>query len=396
MSNRVLLESIVAKIGNGIDAEQIDQPSDGMLPISRIETIWDGVIDFERVKYAQVTKAEIDKYALQSGDILFSHINSPTHIGKTAIYRSDQTLIHGINLLLIRVDQKKCYPEYLNYYFKSKNVRALFRARCKKAVNQASLNQPDILELEVPLPSLTEQKRIASLLRRADRLRQLRRTAHDLGDALLQSVFLEMFGDIKTNSKNWDMCIIDDVVEFSQYGTSEKSNSENRGYPVLGMANITYEGRIDLEKLSYVELSDKEFAGLKLERGDVIFNRTNSTELVGKTAYWNYDFDAVIASYLVKLKLKKEMLPEFFVAMLNMLHYKNMFQERCKKAVGQSNISPTLLKEFPIFVPPLSLQEEFAGVVARVESLRGRMGESERQVEGLFESLLNQSFGGKL
>lgn len=227
MSNRVLLESIVAKIGNGIDAEQIDQPSDGMLPISRIETIWDGVIDFERVKYAQVTKAEIDKYALQSGDILFSHINSPTHIGKTAIYRSDQTLIHGINLLLIRVDQKKCYPEYLNYYFKSKNVRALFRARCKKAVNQASLNQPDILELEVPLPPLIEQKRIASLLARADRLRQLRRTAHDLGDALLQSVFLEMFGDVKTNSKNWDMCIIDDIVEFSQYGTSEKSNSEN-------------------------------------------------------------------------------------------------------------------------------------------------------------------------
>ena len=223
-------------------------------------------------------------------------------------------------------------------------------------------------------------------------LLQLRRTAHDLGDALLQSVFLEMFGDVKTNSKNWDMCIIDDVVEFSQYGTSEKSNSEKRGYPVLGMPNITYEGRLDLEKLSYVDLSEKEFAQLKLERGDVIFNRTNSTELVGKTTYWNYGFDAVIASYLVKLKLKKEMLPEFFVTLLNMPHYKNLFQERCKKAVGQSNISPTLLKEFPIFVPPLSVQEEFAGVVARVESLRGRMGESERQVEGLFESLLAEAF----
>jgi type I restriction enzyme S subunit len=137
-----------------------------------------------------------------------------------------------------------------------------------------------------------------------------------------------------------------------------------------------------------------EFAQLKLERGDVIFNRTNSTELVGKTTYWSQDFDAVIASYLVKLRLKKEMLSEFFVALMNMPHYKSMFQERCKKAVGQSNISPTLLKEFPIFVPPLSKQEEFASVVRRVESLRGRMAESERQVEGLFESLLSQSFGG--
>jgi hypothetical protein len=108
---------------------------------------------------------------------------------------------------------------------------------------------------------------------------------------------------------------------------------------------------LDLEKLSYVDLSEKKFAQLKLERGDVIFNRTNSTELVGKTTYWNYDFDALIASYLVKLKLKKDRLPEFFVALLNMSHYKNMFQERCKKAVGQSNITRTLLKEFPMFVP---------------------------------------------
>jgi type I restriction enzyme S subunit len=260
--------------------------------------------------------------------------------------------------------------------------------------NLPRLDPKLLAEYEIPLPPLTEQKRIASLLRHADRLRQLRRTAHDLGDSLLQSVFLEMFGDPKINPKKWDMCIIDDVVEFSQYGTSDKSNSEKRGYPILGMANITYEGRLDLERLSYVDLSEKEFAQLKLERGDVIFNRTNSTELVGKTTYWSQDFDAVIASYLVKLRLKKEMLSEFFVALMNMPHYKSMFQERCKKAVGQSNISPTLLKEFPIFVPPLSKQEEFASVVRRVESLRGRMAESERQVEGLFESLLSQSFGG--
>jgi type I restriction enzyme S subunit len=132
--------------------------------------------------------------------------------------------------------------------------------------NLPRLDPKLLAEYEIPLPPLTEQKRIASLLARADRLRQLRRTAHDLGDALLQSVFLEMFGDIKTNSKNWDMCIIDDVVEFSQYGTSEKSNSEKRGYPVLGMPNITYEGKLDLEKLSYVDLSEKEFTQLRHDR----------------------------------------------------------------------------------------------------------------------------------
>src|SRR5438067_1758837 len=85
-----------------------------MLPISRIETISEGVIDFSRVKYATPTPRERQKYQLQSGDILFSHINSPEHIGKTALFRSNKPLIHGINLLLLRVNREACHPEYLN------------------------------------------------------------------------------------------------------------------------------------------------------------------------------------------------------------------------------------------------------------------------------------------
>ena len=319
----------------------------------------------------------------EAGDILIS-VRAP--VGPTNISQEKSAIGRGLSV--IRAGEK-LDRDFLLYFLRFYEPEL---AKAGTGSTFAAIAREDLETIKIPLPPLTEQKRIASLLARADRLRSLRRTAHELGESLLQSVFLEMFGDPKTNSKNWDMCIIDDVVAFSQYGTSEKSNSEKRGYPVLGMANITYEGRIDLEKLSYVELSDKEFADLKLERGDVIFNRTNSTELVGKTAFWNYDFDVVIASCLVKLKLKKDVLPEYFVALLNTPHYKRLFQERCKKAVGQSNISPTLLKEFPMIVPPLPLQEEFARIAARVESLRGRMSEAGRQVNGLFESLLAQSF----
>jgi len=243
-------------------------------------------------------------------------------------------------------------------------------------------------------PPLPEQRRIAGLLGRADHLRRLRRYADSLSASLLQSVFLEMFGDPASNPKGCDKGIIDDVLSLSQYGTSNKSNYEKRGYPVLGMTNITLDGRLELEPLSYVEISEKEFRELRLERGDIIFNRTNSTELVGKTTFWNHDFDAVIASYLVKLKLKKNVLPEYFVAFLNMPYYKHLFQERCKKAIGQSNISPTLLREFPVMIPPLSEQERFAQVVRRVEALRRRQAESARQGDGLFQSLLHQAFNG--
>jgi len=393
MSNRVLLESIVAKIGNGIDAEQIDQPSDGMFPISRIETIWDGVIDFERVKYAQVTKAEIDKYALQSGDILFSHINSPTHIGKTAIYRSDQPLIHGINLLLIRVDQKKCYPEYLNYYFKSKNVRALFRARCKKAVNQASLNQPDILELEVPLPPLTEQKRIASLLARADRLRQLRRTAHDLSDSVLQSVFLEMFGDPFRNEKGWERIEIAELIRSGDtinYGVVQPGDDFPNGTPVIRVGDLD---NLDKDITSLKLIDPKIEASYKRSRivGDEILIACVGS--IGKIALATekmkgFNIVRAVARVPADYSLVNRL---FLAAYLSMPIIQDFFQ-RETRTVAQPTLNITQIEETPILMPPLSLQEEFAGVVARVESLRGRMGESVRQVEGLFESLLNQAF----
>ena len=164
-----------------------------MVPISRIETISEGVIDFSRVKYVTPTLRDRQKYQLQSGDILFSHINSPEHIGKTALFRSSKPLIHGINLLLLRVNQQVCHPEYLNFYLKSFAVRARFRTRCKKAVNQASLNQEDILPLDVPLPTLPDQKRIAGILENVERLRAQQREAERQAEHLFQTLLHRAF-----------------------------------------------------------------------------------------------------------------------------------------------------------------------------------------------------------
>jgi type I restriction enzyme S subunit len=278
---------------------------------------------------------------------------------------------------------------YLFYYL-LKQREFLVDSRTGGA--QPNISQETIRDLPIPLPPLDEQRRIADILSRADRLRRLRRTALQLSDGYLQSVFLQMFGDPVENPRGWKSATVGDVVAFSQYGTSNKSNTEGIGYPVLGMGNITYSGHIVLDSLSYVDLSPKEFSELRLEPGDIIFNRTNSTELVGKTAHWTHNFDAVLASYLVKLQLKPNTLPDYFTALLNTPYFKRLFQERCKKAVGQSNVSPTLLKEFPVVIPPLALQQKFAGIVRQVERLRSQQREAARQAEELFQALLHQAF----
>lgn len=257
-----------------------------------------------------------------------------------------------------------------------------------------AVTDSDVLDVIFPAHPLPDQQAIAQRLERADRLRRLRQHALTISDQYLQNVFLEMFGDPETNPKGWDRAEIAEVVASSQYGTSRKSNTDGRGYPVIGMNHITYSGRIEVSDFNHVELSQADFDDLVLQKGDILFNRTNSTDLVGKTAVWNLDLKAVPASYLIRIKLKDSVTPEFFAALLNTPHFKRTFVDRCKRAVSQSNVSPTLLKEFVMYVPPRSLQDTFTKVVQKHERLRRMQVEALRQAEQLYETLLDEAFGG--
>lgn len=154
--------SLLTLLRNGTTAEQ-NQDGQGY-PVTRIETISEGVINPDRVRYVDFDNYELKKWRLEPGDILFSHINSESHIGKTAIYKGHpDPLIHGMNLLLMRPDVRQVRPEYLFAVLNTDSVRAAFRQRCKRAVNQASLNQKDILSLEVGVSPLDSQDRFCQL-----------------------------------------------------------------------------------------------------------------------------------------------------------------------------------------------------------------------------------------
>lgn len=99
-------ENIISVMTNGRNFKQEDVFVEGYFPISRIETISQETIDLKKVKYVKIEKSDIEKYCLKIGDILFSHINSDKHLGKTAIYKQDVNLVHGINLLLLRTEKK--------------------------------------------------------------------------------------------------------------------------------------------------------------------------------------------------------------------------------------------------------------------------------------------------
>ena len=157
------LGDLLILIRNGTTAEQVARPTP--YPVSRIETIADGSIDWMRVGYLE---ADLLDYRMQPGDILYSHINSVAHMGKVAIYDGSGLLYHGMNLMLLRVDNRKCIPRFLYAVLASDRGRAHARRECKSAVNQASLGRKDITRFLVQVPPLPDQSRIVTVLDTVD------------------------------------------------------------------------------------------------------------------------------------------------------------------------------------------------------------------------------------
>jgi len=321
-----------------------------------------------------------------AGDILIS-VRAP--VGPTNVSRERSCIGRGISA--IRVG-KNIDRDFLLYFLRFYEPEL---AKAGTGSTFAAIAREDLETIKIPLPPLTEQKRIASLLARADRLRQLRRTAHDLGDALLQSVFLEMFGDLTVNQKHWDLLFLEDIADVhGGIQVTSTRNSMKLQKPYLRVANV-YRNQLELSEIKMIGLTPSEFERTKLQKNDLLFveGHGNINE-IGRAAVWDGSIeDCVHQNHLICARLDLKLANPVFVShYVNSPAGKNYFTNISNTTSGLNTISTNTVRSCPIPIPPLSLQEEFAGVVARVESLRGRMGESTRQVEGLFESLLAQSF----
>jgi type I restriction enzyme, S subunit len=226
----VLFGDLFVFIRNGMNVSQ-DKSGRG-IPITRIETIADAVVDGSRVGYANLRESECRGWLLQPGDILFSHINSVEHIGKCAVYQgSPAPLVHGMNLLCMRCDRSRLLPEFAKYLIRGSAFRTALSKYVKKAVNQASVSIGDLRTIRVAVPSLPDQRRVAGVLDQAEALRAKRRAALAQLDTLTQSVFVDMFGDPATNPKGWPTRQIRTLGKITTGGTPPSAKPGMFGGP---------------------------------------------------------------------------------------------------------------------------------------------------------------------
>ena len=247
--------------------------------------------------------------------------------------------------------------------------------------------------------SCPTQRRIADILDRADALRAKRRAALALLDTLPQSIFIEMFGDPASNPKRWPASRLGDLIASGpQNGLYKPSTDYGTGTPILRIDGF-YDGAVtDMRGLKRVRLTDQERELFRLRSDDVVINRVNSREYLGKSALIPaLDEPTVFESNMMRFGLNRQAVePLYVVASLQTAAVKSQILRCAKDAINQSSINQQDVNGIRLNVPPLGLQQVFARRIAEVAKLKTAHLASLAQLDALFASLQHRAFRGEL
>ena len=364
------------------------------IPFLTVKDVADESLDFISCSFITEDDYETAKAgnsAPQRGDVLFSKDGT---VGKVYVVETDQPFAVLSSLAILRPKKDAVDAKFLGYVLRSPRVLDdALKRKTGSAIRRVILS--DLKKVQIPLPPLPEQRRIAEILDKADALRAKRRAALAHLDTLTQYIFLDMFGDPATNPKGWPVRTIRDLLESASYGTSEKAEATGE-FPVLRMNNITRTGEMDFAELKYMDLKEDQRERYLVRIGDVLFNRTNSADLVGKTAIYREANPMAYAGYLIRLRVNRKYEPEYLAAFLNTVYSKRVLRSMCKSIIGMANINATELQALRIPVPPHPVQHEFAGCITAVEKLKATHRISLAEQDDLFTTLQQRAFRGDL
>ncbi|SFY13323.1 restriction endonuclease subunit S [Streptomyces atratus] len=329
------------------------------LPYLRVANVQDGYIDTEDVKAVRVLKSEVDRFRLRRGDVLLTEGGDFDKLGRGAVWdgRIDPCLYQN-HIFRVRCNPSHLVPEYLSLFMASPEGRSYFLRIAKQTTNLATINSSQLKAMPVPWPSIAEQRRIAGALDVVSAEENSIEASITKIRAVRQGVLLRAMplGAQGVPLEDWQRVTLKAVVPSTDYGISEALVSDPQGMPVLRMNNIR-DGQVDTSELRYCPTSVPD--RLVLRHGDVLFNRTNSIEHVGKAAMWKDDLPkATFASYLVRLNPDlRQITPEYLVEWLQHPIIRQRVKAISTVAVQQVNVNPTRLRDLEIDLP-ISLDEQ--------------------------------------
>lgn len=355
-----------------------------------------GEIDFSNIIKREIDIKKVEQKRLRKNDLIIEKSGGgpKTPVGRVILFdkNGDEPYLCNNFTAILRPRTDKVIPKYLLYQF----MHLYNIGKVKKYQNQTiglyNLKIDRYLNEEIDLPDVKTQSRYVAYLEKIQELINNRTQSIQLLDKYIQSVFLEMFLE---NFDKWKYLPLKETegIKSRIQGIGKKSNSDSIGTPMLRMNNLTSIGGLLLDDLKWIKLSDKEKTTFKLEDRNVLFNRTNSPELVGKIAVWDKGEDYTFAGYLVKFELDEHILnPYYLASYYNSYFGKIVLKSKARISGNLANLSGSKFLDQKILLPPIDLQKKYEDTYTKVNSLRTKLLSQNEKLKTLFQSSLQNAF----
>jgi type I restriction enzyme, S subunit len=330
-----------------------------------------------------------------NGDVLLAKITPCFENGKIA----QATLSHRIGVgstefHVVRPLAGKADARYLLHFLRQERIRRDGERRMTGSAGQRRVPEHFLAGLEVPAPPVEEQRRIAEVLDRAEALRAKRRAALSQLETLPQSIFLDLFGDPATNPKEWQRTKLGDAVLSASDGPHVSPTYSDDGIPFISTRHVR-EGEITWEDLKFISREDAEihWRKCKPELGDVLYTKGGTTGLA-VAVETNKPFALWVHVALLKPNLTK-VDSIWLESMLNTRFCYRQSQE-LTHGIANRDLGLTRMVKIDMFLPPLTLQREFARRIASLKKIRTGYRASLVQMDALFASFQHRAFRGEL
>lgn len=327
-------------------------------------------------------------------------------IGRVCLVENLQdraTINAAVNILRINT---MVHPKFL-YYFLSwdKSQRKLLRMSSASA--QANLFQRDIRQFPVTIPAQREQQKIASILSKVDELiqktEQIIEQTQRLKKGLMQKLLTKGIGLTKFKKtelgqipEEWRTVKLKEVVSSYKNGTYKKSSFYGRGVLNIRMFNIQ-DGKINTRETPFLDVSAQELLDYGLKPDDILINRVNSAELVGKAGILNNDIgSAVFDSMIIRVRVNELCIPHFLNYYLNSKIYFRQIEGKIKHAIGQSSLNQDDLNNLLIGLPTQREQRKIVSILSILDDKTENLVTTNQKNKNLKKALMQQLLTGKI
>lgn len=377
----IKLEKLIKDAQSGFACGERAENGVIQLRMNNVDTsgnmLWD---NFIRVP---ASDEKISRYCLKPNDVLFNNTNSTELVGKTALFSGHtEDVVYSNHFTRLRVDTDMLDSGYLalwlNYLWNSK----IFEGLCNKWIGQSAVKNDKLLNLEIPLPPLSEQKRLVTTINLQKSIIQRAQSATEaqLQAALaLPTAYLRaIFEDLKAN--DWPKMQLGEAGEIVSGVTlgRELRGSSPRRVPYLRVANVK-DGYLDLADINSIEATEEEIRKLKLIYGDILLTEGGDPDKLGRGTFWREQFpECIHQNHIFRVRFDlNQFSPEFISYQIGSSYGKRYFLDHAKQTTGIATINQKVLKGFPLMAPPLKEQQRIVGI------LNERLENSGKIIKGL-------------